>query len=509
MVYLGLKGNGLLTGIALSSGMGFILFGYDDGVIGGLLTSPSFESVFNLSSSLEGTVTSLFIIGCLAGSLFTSFSNGRWGRLTIVHVGTVVLSIGAILQASSFAVAQLIVGRIVAGIGLGLITSNIIVWQSESAPRKIRGMMVASALSWLIVGQLLAYWIDYAMASYNSSVGWRFPLGFQAFIAILTSVMLFFMPESPRWLFQHDRREEATEILRLLHTHQGVVDEDALAATISEITEVIALESKQKGWKELLKEDNVGSRRRVLLACLLNACQAWSGSTPVSYYTTVIFEDSVGLSRQLSLLMSGFLQIWFLIASFGTWYTIEKVGRRKSFMVTAVGMAIVMAIMAAMLAINTKTSGIVAAAMLFVYQSFYTWGWMGGIWCYGPEILPLVHRIKGSGLATACLWLSTFVVIEFVPTAIANIGWRTYIIFAVFNLAFVPMIYFLFPETAGFTLEAVDLAFMDKEKGPVKKADELWRVIRRGGEIGLRGEVVDEEKKKRGDGVEMIEEVKV
>lgn len=98
---------------------------------------------------------------------------------------------------------------------------------------------------------------------------------------------------APRWLFQHDRREEATQILRLLHTHHGVVDEDALAATISEISEVIALESKQKGWKELLlKEDNVGSRRRVLLACLLNACQAWSGSTPVSYYTTVMFVSS-------------------------------------------------------------------------------------------------------------------------------------------------------------------------------------------------------------------------
>jgi hypothetical protein len=122
--------------------------------------------------------------------------------------------------------------------------------------------------------------------------------------------------------------------------------------------------------------------------------------------------------------------------------------------------------------------------------------------CYGPEILPLAHRTKGSGLATGCLWLSTFIVIEFVPTAISNIGWRVYIIFAIFNLAFVPMIYFLFPETAGFTLEAVDLAFMDKEKGPVKKADELWQVIKQGGQIGLRGETAH----KKMD-VEMIQEV--
>ncbi|GAM41884.1 monosaccharide transporter [Talaromyces pinophilus] len=505
MPYLGLKGNGLLAGIALSSGMGFVLFGYDDGVIGGLLTSPTFESTFHLSSGMQGTVTSLFIIGCLVGCLFTGITNGKWGRLTITHAGSIVLSIGATLQASSFGVPQLIVGRIVAGIGLGLITSNVIVWQSESAPRKVRGMLVASALSLLIVGQLLAYWIDYAMADYSSSVGWRFPLAFQAFIAILTSVMLCFMPESPRWLFQQDRTEEATQILRLLQTHKGILDEDALTITISDIIEALEMEKKQAGWKDLLKEDAVCSRRRVLLACLLNSCQAWSGSTPISYYTTVIFQNSVGLSYNLSLLMSGFLQIWFLVASFGTWYTIEKAGRRKSFMFSAACMAAVMAALAACIAVDNRASGIVAAVMIFLYQSFYTWGFMGGLWCYGPEILPLAHRTKGSGLATACLWLSTFVVVEFVPTAITNIGWRVYIIFAVFNLAFIPMIYFLFPETAGFTLEAVDLAFMDKEKGPVKRANELWEIIKKGGDVGLRGQMYDG--KKEAGRAEMVENV--
>lgn len=91
------------------------------------------------------------------------------------------------------------------------------------------------------------------------------------------------------------------------------------------------------------------------------------------------------------------------------------------------------------------------------------------------------------------------------PTAITNIGWRVYIIFAVFNLAFIPMIYFLFPETAGFTLEAVDLAFMDKEKGPVKRANELWEIIKKGGDVGLRGQMHDGEKE--AGRAEMVENV--
>ncbi|KAJ5884379.1 hypothetical protein N7504_011951 [Penicillium tannophilum] len=319
----------------------------------------------------------------------------------------------------------------------------------------------------------------------------------------MLNVMLFFMPESPRWLFQHDRYQEGIEVLRRLRSSHGQVDEVALAITVAEIQDALALESEQKGWMDLLRDDNIRSRRRVALACLLNACQAWSGSTPISYYTTVIFEDSVGFGQHFALLMSGFLQIWFLIASFGTWYSIEKFGRRRSFIISAIGMAAVMAIMAAMLAINTQVSGIVAAVMLFAYQSFFTWGFMGGIWCYGPEILPLAHRSKGVGLANAFLWLSTFVVIEIVPVAIDNIGWRTYIIFASFNLAFVPMIYFLYPETAGFSLEAVDLTFMDLNTSPVKKADELWKLIRQGHDVTLTNQVNQKNNDERVDHVEV------
>ena len=182
------------------------------------------------------------------------------------------------------------------------------------------------------------------------------------------------MPESPRYLFAKEKRDEAIEIFRLLNTHKGVVDEETVNKTVSELAEAIALESQQAGWKELLRSDNVGSRRRVLLACLINACQAWSGSTPISYFTTLIFEQSVGMSYHTAALVSGILQVWFLTASLGTWWSIEKVGRRVSFMVGCAGMAVIMAILAAMVKVNTHASGIVATLMIFLYQvlPFYT-----------------------------------------------------------------------------------------------------------------------------------------
>ena len=175
-------------------------------------------------------------------------------------------------------------------------------------------------------------------------------------------------------------------------------------------------------------------------------------------------------------------------------------------------MGMVMAVVAAMLAVNTHTSGIVAVVMIFAYQAFFTWGFMGGVWvgeawilkilpsryqwansdlmqAYGPEILPLEYRSKGMGLATATLWLFSFVMVEIVPSSIANIGWKTYIIFAVFNFSFIPIIYLFFPETKGLSLELVDLAFMDDTMSPVKRATELHKMMASGEELTLRTEI--------------------
>ena len=168
--------------------------------MGGLLTAPDFVNTFHLGSGMEGTVTAVFILGCFLGSMLTSAFGQRFGRIKMAYYGTFAMCIGSILQSSSYQVAQLIMGRIVAGIGLGLISSNTAMWQSETAPSKIRGMLVACSLSFLIVGQLIAYWLEYGMNTYSSSASWRFPMAFQAFLALSMSAMLFVMPECKRCL---------------------------------------------------------------------------------------------------------------------------------------------------------------------------------------------------------------------------------------------------------------------------------------------------------------------
>ena len=122
--------------------------------MGSVVTSPSFEKVFNLDSTMIGTVTAMFEVGCIIGAWTTSLWGEHFGRKRIVHTGSFCVCVGAAIQASSYKTAQLIVGRIVAGIGMGFITSSVPVWQAETSPAGIRGAMVCCSLSFVLLGQV-------------------------------------------------------------------------------------------------------------------------------------------------------------------------------------------------------------------------------------------------------------------------------------------------------------------------------------------------------------------
>lgn len=193
-------------------------------------------------------------------------------------------------------------GRVIAGIGLGMITSSVSVLQSETAPARIRGRLIAMSLSSLLVGQLLAYWLDYGMNAYTTDISWRFPLSFQAVIALIMSGLLLFMPEcksnirslarkaltfsAPRWLCQRGREAEALKVIMRLRNKDR--DDPAVILEVAEIQAAIELDRHQSGWRDLVRKDAVQTRTRVALACMVMSMNPFSGSTAISYYTTVM-----------------------------------------------------------------------------------------------------------------------------------------------------------------------------------------------------------------------------
>ncbi|KAF3007647.1 hypothetical protein E8E13_008698 [Curvularia kusanoi] len=464
-----LQGRSLMLTVSLLTSLGFMLIGYDNGLMGGLVGAPAFNDTFDHpSANMIGTIVAIFEIGAFLGAMATAFVGEKLGRRKSIGIGAIISLIGAILQATAYSRAHLIVGRVVSGVGLGFINSTVPVMQAEFSPKASRGMYVCAQLSTLNFGILLVYWIDYAFVTHTSSYAWRVPVILQAIILITILGLLTIIPETPRWLAAHDRPDECLTVLAQVHGTDRSNPEVQRLHTV--ITETVAYEnSRQAGWKDIVRSDPIKSRRRFLIACGIQIFQQLGGINAIIYYSGTLFEKSIGFDTHMASLMSGFLQTWFFVASFIPWFLIDRIGRRPLLLSMISVMAAVMAVQAALIyqvqfeTSVAKSAGIAAAAMLFVFQGAFTIGFQATVWVYPSEILPLRLRQRGSSISTAANWICNYIIVQITPPAINNIGWRTYIIFAVLNALWVPIIFFFFPETKGLELEDVDKLFSGEE----------------------------------------------
>ncbi|KAH9427269.1 hypothetical protein MCOR02_012175 [Pyricularia oryzae] len=487
-----LQGQPLILTVSALTSLGFMLIGFDNGLMGGLVNSPAFNATFDSpASDMIGVIVAIYEIGCFFGSLCSAIFGEKLGRRRSITIGAWIMILGAILQASSYSRAQLIVGRIVSGYGMGIINSTVPVFQAEFSPKSSRGVYVCAQLSTLNFGIFLVYWIDYAFSSITSSYAWRIPVILQCFCIIPMLFIITIVPETPRWLASHDRPDESLQILARIH---GTSTDDVEVRRMhSVIMQTVAIESSVSsgGWKDLLKSDSIKSRRRLLIACAIQSFQQLGGINAVIYYASTLFQHSIGFDAHMSSLMSGFLQTWFFLASFIPWFLIDRVGRRplvrhtrpvpsmsKRMLLTAAPLQLLsmISVMAAVMAIQAaliyqvqnetaiaRSAGIGAAAMLFVFQGAFTVGFQATVWVYPSEILPLRMRQQGSAISTAMNWIFNYMIVQVTPIAIDSIGWKTYIIFAVLNATWVPIIYLFFPETKGLELEDVDRLFAGED----------------------------------------------
>ena len=424
--------------------------------MGGLVQAPAFITTFNSpSASIVGTIVAIFegvtcergllpladdsIVGSFLGSVATSIFGDRIGRKKSIFIGVIIMILGALLQATSYSRGQMMFARVVSGVGMGFVNSTVPVYQAEFSPKATRGLFVCMQLSTLNFGTFLVYWVDYGFSSTGSSYAWRVPCILQCVFLFPMMLLLAVLPETPRWLASHDR---SSEVIPLLQRQYGNKLEDSeIRALFSDINQTVALEASlgTGSWSDLIKNDAIESRRRFLIACGIQSFQQLGGINAIIYYAATIFQKSVGFSQQFSALMSGFLQTWFFVASFIPWILIDRVGRRPLLLYMISLMAIVFATQAALIyqvqfsTISAHNAGIAAAAMLFVYEGAFTIGFQATVWVYPSEILPLRLRQRGSSVSTACNWIFNFLVVEITPVAIANIGYKTYIIFAILN----------------------------------------------------------------------------
>ncbi|KAN0060267.1 hypothetical protein ACQY0O_007596 [Thecaphora frezii] len=477
--FMGLSGTRLSQMIGFSAGAGFLLFGYDQGVMGSLLTLPSFnkqfpeihvdpsESATSNAATLQGLTIGLYEIGCFLGAVVTMIWGDAWGRRKVIWFGSVIMAVGAIIQAASYSIEQLIVARIITGVGNGMHTATIPVWQSECSPPHRRGTLLMIEGSLITAGIMVSYWIDLALFFTDPNpVAWRFPIAFQL-VLILPTFVTVWMPESPRWLLLKEREAEAREVLGALG--EVGLEDPSIDRQIDEIKETLQL-TADVGLKDLLKQGKEHNFHRTALGFVIQMFQQISGINLITYYAGTIFQSYIGLSDLKSRILAACNGTEYFLASFIAVWTIEKYGRRSLMLFGAVGMSLSMAILCAMnsdAALQRDAAGnatnsapaIVSAVFLFLFNTFFAIGWLGMTWLYPAEITPLSIRAAANGVSTSANWLFNFMVVLVTPIAFQNIKNYTYLIFAVINALMVPATYFIFPETAGRSLEELDSIF--------------------------------------------------
>ncbi|THX04338.1 general substrate transporter [Aureobasidium pullulans] len=285
--------------------IGGFLFGYDSGIIGGVISFPQFIEYFNdPNSTVTGGIVSTFQGGAVLGTIINMVIADRLGRKRTIAAGSIVSLIGCVLQAAAVNMAMLMVGRFVAGAAVGMLTSTIPMYAAEISESKYRGAL-SGALQWFLSwGFFAAQWIGYGCQHVKGPFSWRFPLAFQCIPAVILVSGIWFLQESPRWLCEKDRWEEARAVLQKLH-HDGTAETDQrIELEFREIRDVIEADRINNSTSVSTIFTKASWRKRLLLGCGVQAFGPLSGINVINYYGPEIYKI-LGIDNSTSLMIIG------------------------------------------------------------------------------------------------------------------------------------------------------------------------------------------------------------
>lgn len=378
------------------------------------ITNPKTGESLNprFDSSVQGAVVAIYEIGALFGSLIVLWKGDAIGRRSSIALGSLIMTIGAVIMTASYGIAQFTVGRIITGIGNGLNTSTIPMWQSELSKAHNRGLLVLIEGALIAGGIMISYWVDYGFYQIKtSSISWRFPIAFQCIFAMILFVGILCLPESPRWLVKKGHSEEAAKILA--QQDSTTVDDPQVQSTLRQLEESIHASEKLMGdfsYRELFTNGPEQNFYRASIAFIAQAFQQLSGINLITYYATSVFLSIQPDDNVARLLTCGNGTEYFA-ASIVALFLIDTLGRRKLMMSTAFLMSASMAVLTGTVYDvqrrgigNGGASAIVAAIFLYFFNTCFALGWLGMTWLYPPEITPIRIRAPASAIATSSNW---------------------------------------------------------------------------------------------------------
>lgn len=455
-----LVGQPLLYAISVFASLGVFLFGYDQGVMSGVITGPHFLKFFNDPSALAvGTMVAVLEVGAFVTSVAAGRIGDSLGRRGTLFVGAVIFAIGGAIQTFTPGFWIMVLGRIVAGFGVGLLSTIVPIYQSEISPPDHRGALACMEFSVNVFGYASSVWIGYFCSFMESDLTWRVPLSVQCFIGALLAAGSLAMPESPRWLIDNDKDEEGMRVIADLH---GGDPEDLVArAEFQEIKERVMLE-RESGEGRTYSVMWQKYKRRVLLAMSSQAFAQLNGINVISYYAPRVFEEAGWVGRD-AILMTGVNAIIYVLSTIPPWYLVDRWGRRVILLTGAAIMGVALALTGWWMYIDVPETAKAVVICVIIFNAAFGYSWGPIPWLYPPEIMPLTVRAKGVSLSTATNWAFNFLVGEMTPYLQEVIQWRLYPMHGFFCACSFIVVYFLYPETSGVPLEEMDAVFGEEE----------------------------------------------
>ncbi|KAI4735671.1 hypothetical protein E4T50_13804 [Aureobasidium sp. EXF-12298] len=406
----GLHGKKLIYFTSVFVSLGVFLFGYDQGVMSGIITGTYFKSYFNQPTRAEiGTMVAILEVGAFISSLGVGRIGDILGRRRTILYGAVIFVIGGAFQTFATGMPMMMLGRIIAGLGVGALSTIVPVYQSEISPPHNRGKLACIEFSGNIVGYASSVWVDYFCSFIHNDWSWRLPLFMQ-------------------WLLDNDHDEEGIVVIANLYG-KGDIHNQKARDEYREIKMNVLLQRQEgeRSYKDMFKR----YYKRVFIAMSAQALAQLNGINVISYYAPLVFEQAGWVGRD-AILMTGINGLTYLLSTIPPWYLVDRLGRRPILMWGAVAMIISLSAISYFIYIDIHLTPRMVVIFVVLYNAAFGASWGPIPWLYPPEILPLSIRAKGASLSTASNWAFNWLVGELTPILQDLIQWRLYLMHAFF-----------------------------------------------------------------------------
>lgn len=439
---MGRSGN---LGVVVTASLAGLLFGFDTVVISGV--TDSLRIVFDIApgSFLAGFSVAVGLVGTFLGALFAGKPGDKYGSRDSLKVVGVMYVVSALGCAVSWDFESFCVFRFIGGVAIGASSVLAPVYIAEIAPAEGRGRLTGLFQFNIVLGIVLAFLSNAVVAmSMTGEDPWRIKLGVAAVPALFFLVMMYTIPQSPRWLAQRGRHDEAKASLARV----GVADADAMLREF----ELAAGDARKNAAQKLFV---AAYRKPIILAILIAAFNQLSGINAILYYLKDIFAAAgfSGLSNDWQQVAVGAAN---LIATIAALAVIDRVGRKKLLLIGSVGTAAALAGVAAIFGSGQGHEYLLPCLITFI--AFFAFSQGAVIWVYLSEIFPTAVRSRGQALGSATHWGMNAVIGQAFPMIAAYTQALPFVFFAVCMLIQFFVVLAIFPETRGVELEKMDQA---------------------------------------------------